>query len=91
MQRSDVPEAERTEYQKALNYDRLRMVYSKAKTLHRQQVTLMQRLKTLRKYCRDLNRLQLEYPNSRYCRLTSLAVRRNLSLLIDVMAWKLIH
>lgn len=89
MQRSDVPEAERTEYQKALNYDRLRMVYSKAKTLHREKLPLTQRLKKLRGYCRDLNRLQLAYPNSRYCRLTSLPVRRNLAFVIDAMAWKL--
>lgn len=91
MQRSGVTETERAEYQKALNYDRLRMVYSKAKALHRKQIPLMQRLKMLRKTCQDLNRLQLEYPDSRYCRLTSLPVRRNLALLIDAMAWKLIH
>ena len=40
MQRSGVPEEERAEYQKALNYDRLRMVYSKAKALHRQELPL---------------------------------------------------
>ena len=91
MQRSDVPEAERTEYQKALNYDRLRMIYSKAKTLHKEKLSLAQRLKALHGYCRDLNRLKLAYPDSRYCRLTSLPVRRNLALLIDVMAWKLTH
>lgn len=91
MQRSGVPEAERAEYQKTLNYDRLRMVYSKAKALHRQELPLAKRLKTLRGYCRDLNRLNLAYPDSRYCRLTSLPVRRNLALVIDVMAWKLTH
>lgn len=89
MQRSGVPDSERGEYQKALNYDRLRMVYSKAKTLHREKLPLMQRLKALRGYCRDLNRLQLTYPDSRYCRLTSLPVRRNLALVIDAMAWNL--
>ena len=89
MQRSGVPEAERAEYQKALNYDRLRMVYSKAKALHREKLPLTKRLKTLHGYCRDLNRLNLAYPNSRYCRLTSLPVRRNLALVIDAMAWKL--
>ena len=89
MQRSGLPEAERAEYQKALNYDRLRMVYSKAKTLHRQQIPFSRRIKTLHGYCRELNSLQLVYPDSRYCRLTSLPVRRNLALVIDAMAWKL--
>lgn len=91
MQRSGVPEAERAEYQKALNYDRLRMVYSKAKALHREELSMIKRLKTLRGYCRDLNRLNLAYPDSRYCRFTSLPVRWNLVLVIDAMAWKLAH
>ena len=91
MERSDIPDSERSEYQKALNYDRLRMVYSKAKTLHREKRPLMQRLKSLRGYCRDLNRLHLTYPDSRYCRLSSLPVRWNLALVIDAMAWKLTH
>lgn len=91
MQRSGVPEAERAEYQKALNYDRLRMVYSKAKALHREKLPLTKRLKTLHSYCRDLNRLNLAYPDSRYCRFTSLPVRWNLALVIDAMAWKLTH
>lgn len=91
MQRGDVPEAERLEYQKALNYDRLRMVYSKAKTLQRKKLPLTQRLKALHGYCRDLNRLKLAYPDSRYCRLTSFPVRWNLALVIDAMAWKLTH
>ncbi len=89
IQRSGVSASERAEYQKALNYDRLRMVYAKAKTLHREHVSFAPRLRTLRGYCRDLNCLNLTYPDSFYCRMTSLPVRRSLAFLIDAMAWKL--
>lgn len=88
---SDVSLEERVEYQKALNYDCLRMIYSKAKALHKEHTPLFSRLKTLHGYCRDMNRMHLAYPNSQYCRITSLPVRWNLAFVIDLIAWKLTH
>lgn len=89
IQRSETSPEEQIEYKKALNYDTLRMVYSKAKMLRRENTSLSQRLKTLHACCRNLNSMNLAYPDTRYCRITSLPVRWDLALLIDLMAWKL--
>ena len=89
IQRSSIPSEERAEYLKAMNYDCLRMIYAKAKTLHRDNVRFFRRLKLLRGYCRDLNRQKHKYPDSLYCRVTSLPVRWGLVHVIDAMAWKL--
>ncbi len=91
MQYSEVPESERTEYRKALNYDRLRLIYAKAKHLHRDRVPLFQRLKELDCYCKELNELNLSYPSSAYCYATSIPIRWNLLFMIDAIAWKLTH
>lgn len=89
IQSSSIPQGERTEYLKAMNYDRLRMIYAKAKMLHRENVRFFHRLKLLRGYCYELNRLNLNYPDSLYCRITSLPVRWGLVHVIDMMAWKM--
>lgn len=91
MQYSGVPESERSEYQKALNYDRLRMIYAKAKHLHRDRVPFFQRMKELDCNCKELNELNLSYPSSAYCSATSIPVRWNLLFVIDAIAWKLTH
>lgn len=88
---SGISPKEWAEYQKALHYDQLRMVYAKAKTLHKEQLPLGERLRAIRGYCRQLNRERWDYPGSLYCRLTSLPVRWNLALVIDTIAWKLTH
>ena len=89
MLKSGLPDSEQTEYQKALNYDRMRMIYAKAKHLHRNREPFLPRIKTIRAWCKDLNQRNLSYPDSGYCFITSIPVRWNLPLVIDAMAWKM--
>lgn len=89
IQVSGISETERMEYQKAMNYDRLRMVYAKAKHLARNHTPFRERIQALQSYCKDLKRLKLRYPHSAYCMITGFPVRWNMALLIDLIAWKL--
>lgn len=89
MEYSGAPEKECAEYRKALNYDRLRMIYAKAKHLHREQICFSERIKKITSYCRELNKLDLSYPKSFYCFVTSIPVQWTLPFVIDLVAWKL--
>lgn len=88
---SSLPEVEKIEYRKALNYDVLRAVYTKAKYYHRKKLPLLTRLKAIKKDCDVVNEHGWEYPQSRYCRLTVFPVEKKMTLLLDAMAWKLTH
>ena len=91
VQQSSIPPEEKNAYQTVFDYGQIREVYTFAKGLHLIGTPIPLRLKQIRAFCKQLNRKNLTFPNTRYCRLTSLPVRWNLPLVIDLMAWKLTH
>ena len=74
---------------KSMNFDNMRAVYTKAKYLHRNGVSLFTRLKELGKYCDSVNQKKLTYPPDKFCTLISLPVRFKLTPVIDAMGWVL--
>lgn len=87
--RSQISIEEKNAYQMVFDYGQIREVYTVAKTLHLNKTPMTLRLKEIQSFCKRLNQKKLTYPNTRYCRLTSLPVRWNLPLVVDLMAWKL--
>lgn len=74
---------------KAMNFDNMRSVYTKAKYLHRNGVPLFTRLKELGTYCDNVNKQNFAYPHGKFCTLISLPVRFKLTPIIDAMGWVL--
>ncbi len=74
---------------KAINFDNMRAVYTKAKYLHNNNVKLLKRLKELNIYCKQVNKQNFTYPPGKFCTLISLPVKLKLTPVLDAMAWVL--
>lgn len=74
---------------KAIQFDNMRAVYTKAKYLHNNNVGLCKRLKELNSYCKQVNEKNFTYPPGKFCTLISLPVKLRLTPVLDVMAWVL--
>ena len=74
---------------KAINFDNMRAVYTKAKYLHNNNVGLFNRLKELNSYCKQVNKQKFTYPPGKFCTLISLPVKLKLTPVLDAMAWVL--
>ncbi len=74
---------------KAIHFDNMRAVYTKAKYLHNNNVGLFKRLKELNAYCKQVNKQKFTYPPGKFCTLISLPVKLKLTPVLDAMAWVL--
>jgi hypothetical protein len=74
---------------KAINFDNMRAVYTKAKYLRRNGSGFFKRLKELNIYCNLVNNQKFAYPPGKFCTLISLPVKLKLTPLLDAMAWVL--
>lgn len=82
-------ESERELIDQSVNFDILRTVYTKAKYLYRTKSSWTIRIREIGHYCRDINKQNFAYPNTRFCKLICLPVRWRLTWVIDAMAWVL--
>lgn len=73
----------------AVNFGNCRVIYKNAKDLHKNRVPFFARMREISKLCKENNEKGYTYPNTRFCRLITLPIRWRLSLLIDLMAWKM--
>lgn len=76
-------------FNRSVDFDTMRAVYTKAKYLHRNGVHFPKRLKELGEYCTAVNKKDYVYPNNRFCTLIALPVRYKLTPAIDLLAWVL--
>lgn len=74
---------------KAIHFDNMRAVYTKAKYLHRNKVPYFKRLKELKKYCKQVNKNNFTYPPGKFCTLIKLPVSLQITPLIDAIGWVL--
>lgn len=74
---------------KAIHFDNMRAVYTKAKYLHRNKVPYFKRLKELKEYCKQVNKEKFTYPPGKFCTLIKLPVSLQITPLIDAMGWML--
>ncbi len=74
-----------------INFGEFRAIYTRAKFLHRQKLSFLKRLKTIRAMCKAVNAHKYEIPKTRKCRLISLPVKLNFALAIDIITWVLVH
>ena len=81
----------KTLYTQAVNFGECRGVYYHAKQLHRDGLSVKERLKHIGQLCDDVNAKRMEYPNLIYCKAIVFPIRFRLIWLIDAMAWKLTH
>lgn len=86
---SDASEEEKDMLIKAIRFDNMRAVYTKAKYLHNNNVGLFKRLKELNSYCKQVNQKKFTYPPGKFCTLISLPVKLRLTPVLDAMAWVL--
>lgn len=86
-----IPENEKEQYRRAVNFGDCRYIYHEAKLLFADQIGWLERQKRLGKKCDEINNRHMKYPNTRYCTLITLPVRLRLTWVIDVIAWKLTH
>lgn len=86
---SSVTKEEKEMLIKAINFDNMRAVYTKAKYLHNNNVGLFNRLKELNSYCKQVNKQKFTYPPGKFCTLISLPVKLKLTPVLDAMAWVL--
>ena len=84
-----IPESEKEQYRRAVNFGSCRYIYHEAKLLHANNVGWWERQKKLGRLCDSINRRHLKYPDTSYCRKITLPVRLRLTWLIDAIAWKL--
>ena len=89
LQRAPIPESEKEQYRRAVNFGSCRFIYHEAKQLFWNRVGWLERQKRLGKLCDEINRQKMKYPKTRYCTLITLPVRLRLTMVIDAMAWKL--
>ena len=75
----------------ALNFGECRIVYTYAKMSWQEKERRSERIKKIKRLCKEINRRKYTYPKTRYCRMITLPVRFELTWLIDAMAWKLTH
>lgn len=88
---ADISAEEKKQYSAAVNFEDCRVIYTKAKELHRDNVPFFKRLGAIRRLCREMNAKRYEYPKTRYCKLITLPVKLNFALVIDAMAWVLVR
>ena len=91
LQTAPISEAEKEQYQKAVNFGDCRGIYHDAKLLHQDHVSWLARQKRLGELCDEINRKKMKYPKTRFCTLITLPVRLRMTMVIDAMAWKLTH
>lgn len=84
-----IPENEKEQYRRAVNFGDCRYIYHEAKLMFADQVGWLERQKKLGRLCGAINRRHMKYPNTRYCALITMPVRLRLTWVIDVIAWKL--
>ena len=89
IEKSSATDAEKDMLVKAIQFDNMRAVYTKAKYLRRNGVGLIERLKELISYCDQVNKQKFTYPPGKFCTLISLPVKLKLTPLLDLMAWVL--
>ena len=83
------PEERRLPFRKADNFLRYRAVYAQAKRMHRAGASRSQRLRAIRRMCRELNHQRLCVPSGRFCLMICTPVRLRMAWLIDLVAHKL--
>lgn len=86
-----IPEEEKEQYRKALNFGSCRSIYHDAKLMHEDCLNWFERQRRLGKLCDQINRRHMKYPDTRYCRRITLPVRLRLTVVIDAVAWRLTH
>lgn len=84
-----IPESEKEQYRRAVNFGSCRYIYHEAKLLHADKVGWLKRQIEIGRLCDSINRRHLKYPDTRYCRKITFPVRLRLTWLIDAIAWKL--
>ncbi len=89
IEKSSATNDEREMLIKAIQFDNMRSVYTKAKYLRRNGVGLFARLKELNTYCNQVNKQNFSYPPGKFCTLISLPVKLKLTPVLDAMAWVL--
>lgn len=89
IEKASITDEEKNLLVKAIHFDNMRAVYTKAKYLRRNGVGLSNRLKKLNAYCNQVNKQKFKYPTGKYCTLISLPVRLKLTPVLDAMAWVL--
>lgn len=89
IEKSSSTKDEREMLIKAIQFDNMRAVYTKAKYLRRNGVGLFARLKELNTYCNQVNKQNFSYPPGKFCTLISLPVKLKLTPVLDAMAWVL--
>ena len=89
IEKSNATEKEKNMLIKAIHFDNMRAVYTKAKYLRRNDVVFFKRLKELNTYCKQVNKQKFKYPPGKFCTLISLPVRLKLTPVLDAMAWVL--
>ena len=88
---AQIPEAEKEQYRRAINFGVCRSIYRDAKELLRTGIGWLERQKKLWRLCGQINQRHMHYPKTRYCRLITLPVCLRLTPVIDLIAWKLTH
>ena len=87
---SGIPEAEQEQYQRAINFAECRYIYKIAKDLRRDQLGWLERQAELWKRCSQINRKHMSYPHTGYCRRITLPVRFRMTMVIDLIAKRLL-
>lgn len=91
LQASDMDKFHYQQMQHALNFLHLREIYAEAKRMHKQNIRMYKRLKTIKHQCILFSESKAIVPKDRYCQLLLLPIRLRLTLLIDSVGWKLAH
>lgn len=91
LRNAPIPDEEKEQYQKALNFGNCRSIYHDAKLMHEDRLSWFERQKRLGELCDKINKRHMQYPKTRYCTLITLPVRFRLTFVIDAIAWELIR
>ena len=91
LREAPIPQQEKEQYQRAVNFGECRSIYHDAKLMHQDHIGWLERQKQLRKLCKEMNQKKMKYPRMCYCTLISLPVQLSLTPVIDTIAWKLTH
>lgn len=82
---------ERDNYCRAYNFGKCRGTYHKAKLMHKEKLGWFARQKRLMQICDRINGQHMKFPNTGYCKLIAIPVQLKLTVVIDIIAWKLTH
>lgn len=89
IQTADINDSHTEQLQNALNFLNMSEIYSEAKRMHKQCFGIWHRLKEIRRLCVSFNASKVMVPKDRYCQMLLLPVKLRLSVLIDLVGWKL--